>query len=119
MDRCLESRRFPVETPTSGAVARVACEIEIHGSVRQRAAIERCLAEAGHEPTHLPCWTSERIGRRFDGPYTSLTALLAEPWPAVPGAARPLGIALGIATPGALVLAAAIALGTPQRGRRT
>jgi hypothetical protein len=103
-DRCLEGRPYTRPTPTAQAVALGECEIALHGSVRRAHAIRTCLRREGQTEFHVPRWSFERIGVRFEGPYVTETALFAEDWLGRPAFDRALGIGFGVALPALLVI---------------
>jgi hypothetical protein len=114
LDRCLEGRPYTRPTPTAQAVALGECELALHGSLRRAEGIRACLRRGGETDFHLPRWSFERIGVRFEGPYVTETALFAENWLGRAAWDRALGIAFGVALPALLVMGAlALALRRP------
>ena len=111
--RCIAARSYRVIGATAEAVARAECEIERHGRLQEREALAACLRARGYPELHVPRWSFERIGRRFDGPYLTRSALFAEERLSRPGASRLAALGLGVIVP---LLLAALAFGAALRG---
>jgi len=114
--RCLAVRSYSAVGTTAEAVALGECERERYGRVRNSEALAACLLKAGYQSHPVPRWAFERIGRRFDGPYVTRSALFAEAWLEAPAANRRAAAGLGVGLP---LLLGALALRTVLRGGRT
>lgn len=113
--RCFAARSYSVIGTTAEAVALAECEIERHGRLQQPEALARCLLARGYPEHPVPRWAFERIGRRFEEPYLTRTALFAEDRLGTPGASRLVALALGVVLP---FLLGALALHAVLRGAR-
>jgi hypothetical protein len=114
-DVCLQRSDFGGGDPTTRAVALVRCELEIQGILADRELIDSCVRGRGFADSHLPRWTRDLIGKRFEGPYYSQTALLAEAPLSRPTLDRVIGLVLGLVLPAGLCL---LALSIAARGSR-
>jgi hypothetical protein len=107
---CLGLRPYTIVGATAEAVARAECELELHGSLPERAPLEACVRARGHRETPIPRWPYERLGPRFAGPWVEETALFAEREVANVRVPRAAAIVLGLAVPVALCAAAFVLL---------
>ncbi len=103
IEACVRAHPGHADTPTAVAVAISECESEHGDRDFQPSALRGCLASAGHDRVHVPNWTSQRIGLRFDGPFYRETALYAEARTARAPLDQALGWLLGIFAPAGLV----------------
>jgi hypothetical protein len=111
---CLSLRPYTIVGATAEAVARGECELELHGSLPDGAAIAACLAARGRRDSPIPRWGYERLGPRFTGPWLALTGLFAERDVANVVVPTEIAVAAGIALP-AVLGAAAVRLGLGLR----
>lgn len=91
---CFGRQDFPTDAPALKAIALVRCETERLGRIRGRAEIERCTAARGATDTHLPRFTSEIVGPRFEATYVRTWGLWAEETSASRGVVWVAGVAL-------------------------
>lgn len=112
---CIAARPYTRIGTTAEAVAIGECERELYGRVRQAAKLAICLEARGYQEVHVPRWASERIGRRFDEPYLTRTALFAEAWLGSAAADRWVAVLLGVLAPLAFVALALHGMGRRER----